>query len=260
MYTKAGGKGTNICIYYSPPGQTLNNGIKLLEGDAVRELLRDYKGVNVIHLYVVETSGPIVAVDALGNAIEDNVKLPQLTYEGVDERVGEDTRVNVEAGAKTVNEGVSEEIGVGAEVEDEAGARGETVNEGPGIGVGEDEGDENSEENEEYEDGGAFEDNDTSSSSSECPSWMLQDLKGPMDDDLSVSRGAEYGRKLIKKHKGLGGEADLHSLRGSDDEIGDNLVWNDSMERQDLDLCIGMKFAIRIKYREVLRDWAAKRG
>ncbi|KAL0442234.1 UNVERIFIED_CONTAM: hypothetical protein Sradi_0162300 [Sesamum radiatum] len=107
MYTKAGGKGTNVCIYYSPPGQTLDNGIKLLEGDAgIRELLRDYKGLNVIHLYVVENSGPIIAVDALGNIIEDNVPMPQLTYKG-------DTGLME---AEGVNEGVDEEIGVGAEV------------------------------------------------------------------------------------------------------------------------------------------------
>ncbi|KAL0306887.1 UNVERIFIED_CONTAM: hypothetical protein Sradi_6106000 [Sesamum radiatum] len=109
-----------------------------------------------------------------------------------------------------------------------------------------------------------------------------------MDDDLFVSRGAEYGRKLMKNIRAwvkemkkkkrveqenvqasvgddgwfsdVGGEDDLHSLRGSDDEIGNNLDWNDLMERQDLDLCIGMKFATRKKYREVLRDWAVRRG
>lgn len=45
MYTKAGDQGTNIAIYYILYGQTLDNGIKLLEGDGgIRDLLRNYKG------------------------------------------------------------------------------------------------------------------------------------------------------------------------------------------------------------------------
>lgn len=38
MYTKVGGQGTNIAIYYSLPQYTLDNGIKLLEGDMVLEI------------------------------------------------------------------------------------------------------------------------------------------------------------------------------------------------------------------------------
>ncbi|KAL0322234.1 UNVERIFIED_CONTAM: hypothetical protein Scaly_2519800 [Sesamum calycinum] len=72
-------------------GQTLDNGIKLLEGDAgIRELLRDYKGLNVIHFYVVENSGLIIAVDALGAEAE-----------GVNEEFG------LGAKAEGVNEGVA---------------------------------------------------------------------------------------------------------------------------------------------------------
>ncbi|KAK4382619.1 hypothetical protein Sango_2854200 [Sesamum angolense] len=118
---------------------------------------------------------------------------------------------------------------------------------------------------------------------------MLEDLEGPLDDDIFVSRDAEYGRKLMKTVKSwvremrkkkrvekqqterdnlgedgwfsdVGGEDDLHSLKGSDDENVDNVVWNDAMDRQDVDLCIGMKFPSREKYREALRDWAVRRG
>ncbi|KAK4380800.1 hypothetical protein Sango_3029500 [Sesamum angolense] len=71
-----------------------------------------------------------------------------------------------------------------------------------------------------------------SSSDSDCPSWMLEDLEGPLDDDIF----------------------------GSDDDNVDNVVWNDAMDRQDVDLCIGMKFPSREKYREALRDWAVRRG
>ncbi|KAL0438655.1 UNVERIFIED_CONTAM: hypothetical protein Slati_2348500 [Sesamum latifolium] len=58
----------------------------------------------------------------------------------------------------------------------------------------------------------------------------------------------------------VGGEDDLHSLRGSDDDNVDHMVWNEDMDRQDVDLCIGMKFPTREKYREALKDWAVRRG
>ncbi|KAK4432793.1 hypothetical protein Salat_1041500 [Sesamum alatum] len=83
----------------------------------IRELLRDYKGLDVIPLYVVENPGPIIAVDALGNIIEDNAPMPQLTYEW-------DTEL-MDA------EGVSEGIGLNEGVcENEEGD-----GEGPDLGV-----------------------------------------------------------------------------------------------------------------------------
>ncbi|KAK4419802.1 hypothetical protein Salat_2393100 [Sesamum alatum] len=48
MYAKARGKGLNTVIHYCLPGHTLDNGIKMLDGDeGIRELLRDYKGLSV---------------------------------------------------------------------------------------------------------------------------------------------------------------------------------------------------------------------
>ncbi|KAK4417369.1 hypothetical protein Salat_2562500 [Sesamum alatum] len=105
MYTKAGGTSSNVCIYYSLPGQTLETGIKLLEGDVgIRELLRDYKGLDVIPLYIEENPGPIIVVDSHGNIIENTIPLPQLMYEG-------------NPGLRETEGGVEGEIGIGEEAD-----------------------------------------------------------------------------------------------------------------------------------------------
>ena len=43
-------------------------------------------------------------------------------------------------------------------------------------------------------------DDDLSDSSqvSSCPSWMLEDLEGPDDDDIFASRSPDHARKLFK--------------------------------------------------------------
>ncbi|KAK4429015.1 hypothetical protein Salat_1201500 [Sesamum alatum] len=82
MYTKEGGTSSNVCICYSLPRQTLDSG-KLLERDvSIRKLLKDYKGLDVIPLYIEENPGPIIDVDLHGNIIENTLPLPQLNYEG----------------------------------------------------------------------------------------------------------------------------------------------------------------------------------
>ncbi|KAK4441842.1 hypothetical protein Salat_0519100 [Sesamum alatum] len=79
MYTKAGGKGCNIAIYYSPSGHTLDSGIKILEGDGgIRDLIRDYKALNIIAINIEEKAGRILVVDERGNILQDNEQLPQL--------------------------------------------------------------------------------------------------------------------------------------------------------------------------------------
>ncbi|KAK4434287.1 hypothetical protein Salat_0591500 [Sesamum alatum] len=88
----------------------------------IRELLKDYKGLDVIPLYVVENPVPIIAVDTLGNTIEDHAPMPQLTYEW-------DTEL-MDA------EGVSEGIGLNEGVSENEEGDGE----GPDTGVGEGEG------------------------------------------------------------------------------------------------------------------------
>ncbi|KAK4435635.1 hypothetical protein Salat_0727000 [Sesamum alatum] len=52
MYVKAGGKGLNIVVYYCLPGMTLDNGIRLLNGDdGIRELIRAYKGLSPFNYF-----------------------------------------------------------------------------------------------------------------------------------------------------------------------------------------------------------------
>lgn len=41
---------------------------------------------------------------------------------------------------------------------------------------------------------------DSDSGTLECP-WMLEDLDGPMDDDIFVNKLADYWRKLRKEVK-----------------------------------------------------------
>ncbi|KAL0288837.1 UNVERIFIED_CONTAM: hypothetical protein Scaly_2718600 [Sesamum calycinum] len=138
--------------------------------------------------------------------------------------VGETEGVGV---SETEAAGVGGTEGVGVS-ETEAAGFGETEGVGvsDGVVVSETDSDDSSEGDEEYVGDGQS----GSSSDSDCPSWMLEDLEGPLDDDIFVSRDAEYG-----------GEDDLHSLKGSDDENVDHVVWNDAMDRQDVDLCIVMK-------------------
>ncbi|KAL2232714.1 uncharacterized protein LOC105155870 [Sesamum indicum] len=55
-------------------------------------------------------------------------------------------------------------------------------------------------------------------------------------------------------------EDELVSLRSLDDEGPSYPVWNERTDLGNKDLTIGMKFPTRKKYREVLRDWAVRRG
>ncbi|KAK4415515.1 hypothetical protein Salat_2658900 [Sesamum alatum] len=89
MYTDAGGKGSNIVIYYSLPNESLDMSLKILEGDVgIRNLLRDYKGCSAISIYIEEKSGPLLSVDEHGNILTVDESIPQLDYnaDGGDER------------------------------------------------------------------------------------------------------------------------------------------------------------------------------
>ncbi|KAK4437136.1 hypothetical protein Salat_0047500 [Sesamum alatum] len=81
MYAKAGGKGLNVVIHYCLPGHTLDNGLKMLNGDeGIRELLRDFKGLSVIPLYFEEKQGPLLVVDTQGNIISTDEQIPRLSF------------------------------------------------------------------------------------------------------------------------------------------------------------------------------------
>ncbi|KAL0408255.1 UNVERIFIED_CONTAM: hypothetical protein Sradi_1759900 [Sesamum radiatum] len=120
MYTQASDQGSNIAIYYALPGETLDSFLKTVQGDeGIRELLRDYQGLNVISIYIEELSGPILAVDKHGNLLDTVVSVPQITY--IDKRG--------EGAGNEVDEVVGEEGGEGArnkggEVAEEEGGEG----------------------------------------------------------------------------------------------------------------------------------------
>ncbi|KAG8362987.1 hypothetical protein BUALT_BualtUnG0016300 [Buddleja alternifolia] len=132
-----------------------------------------------------------------------------------------------------------------------------------------------------------------SSSVSDCPSWMLEVLEGPDDDDIFQERSPDHAKKLFKALRSFlkdkkrqrveaqleeqevqrraheegwysdveeENEDDLDALRGSDEEDERYAVWNDDMEKRGVDLFVGLQFATRKKYKEVLKDWVVRRG
>ncbi|KAL0305156.1 UNVERIFIED_CONTAM: hypothetical protein Scaly_2994100 [Sesamum calycinum] len=215
--------------------------LKILEGDeGIRELLRDYKGV--------ENEG------AGTEAVEG-------------EEVGDVTGV---FWGDYVDWG---------EVQGEFQTEVQTRVEGDvGTGV------ENEVQNDESES------NSNSSLVSDCPSWMLEDLEGPWDDDIFTNRPENYTRTMLKtlrslmrerrkkrkqeqqNKKGEGSsrgneqwfsdceDEELKSVRGSDDEGDGCPVWDERMNMGKVDLAVGMKFETRAKFRDVMRDWAVRRG
>ncbi|KAK4411963.1 hypothetical protein Salat_2998900, partial [Sesamum alatum] len=81
MYAKAGGKGLNVVIHYCLLGHTLDNGLKMLNGDeGIRELLRDFQGLSVIPIYFEEKQGPLLVVDTQGNIISTDEQIPRLSF------------------------------------------------------------------------------------------------------------------------------------------------------------------------------------
>ncbi|KAL0448808.1 UNVERIFIED_CONTAM: hypothetical protein Slati_1437200 [Sesamum latifolium] len=184
------------------------------------------------------------------------------------------------------NEGVvgTEEVSEG-EGEGDDGNDGVNVNENVGVAgtgevdVGECEGE-----------GSELESNFNASSASECPSRMLEDLEAPWDDDIFTNRPENYTRTMLKtlssfikekrekRHedkqtqRGEGSgrgveqwfsdceEEQLRSVRGSDDEGERCPEWDEMMDMGEVDLAVGMKFERRMKCRDVIRDWAVRRG
>ncbi|KAK4387796.1 hypothetical protein Sango_2386200 [Sesamum angolense] len=237
--------------------------IKILEGDeGIIELLRDYKGYNVISIYIEEKSGPLLSIDASGNILNFDEHVPLLQYsvgdagdeegigaqnegvgveEGIQEgAVGENESVGVEEGVENEAAGVEEGIQEGAEGENESvgveegveneaagveeGAEGENEsvgveNEAAGTEAveGEEVGDVTGEfqtgfegdvgtgvENEVQND--ESESNSNSSLVSDCPSWMLEDLEGPWDDDIFTNRPENYTRTMLKTLRVIQGQ------------------------------------------------------
>ncbi|KAL0448102.1 UNVERIFIED_CONTAM: hypothetical protein Slati_1938100 [Sesamum latifolium] len=117
---------------------------------------------------------------------------------------------------------------------------------------------------------------------------MLEDLEAP-GMMISSNRPENYTRTMLKtlrsfikekrkkKHEdkqnqrgetsGMGAEQwfsdceeeELRSV-GSDDEGERCPEWNDMMDMGEVDLAVGMKFETKKNCRDVIRDWAVRRG
>ncbi|KAK4382804.1 hypothetical protein Sango_2836700 [Sesamum angolense] len=188
-------------------------------------------------------------------------------FPGVDkERLFYDNLITTytKAGGKGDEEGIgAQNEGVGVEEGIEEGVVGENESVGlkkglrmrlqglrkglRGIGV------ENEVQNDESES------NPNSSLVSDCPSWMLEDLEGPWDDDIFTNRPENYTRTMLKTLSDCEDE-ELKSVRGSDDEGDGCPVWDERMNMGKVNLAVGMKFETRAKFRDVMRDWAVRRG
>ncbi|KAL0392824.1 UNVERIFIED_CONTAM: hypothetical protein Sradi_2505200 [Sesamum radiatum] len=135
MYSQARGKGLNMVVYYCLTGVSLDNGIRLLNGDdGIIELLRAYKGLDVIPLYFEEKQGPLLTPENPHEPEQTDGNFPKNPpIEGLSDEGGDDS------------------------------------------------------------DSGS-----SDSSASQCPSWMLEDLEGPLDDHIFESRPDGHARKLFK--------------------------------------------------------------
>ncbi|KAL0297765.1 UNVERIFIED_CONTAM: hypothetical protein Sradi_6828600 [Sesamum radiatum] len=279
--------------------------VRLLNGDdGIIELLRAYKGLDVIPLYFEEKQGPLLVIDTQDDWSVDTLEDPendQIEPENPSEPEIETENDQLEPEIATENDQqdlpITNELEYAYETHPELGQTSENP-------PGPSQTPENPHEPEQTD--GNFPENPpikglsdeggddsdfggSDSSASQCPSWMLEDLEGPLDDDIFESRPDDHARKLFKTMRVFlreqkkkrraereqreqeertiresgwfsdGGEEDeLVSLRGSDDEGDGFPVWNDRMDGGDVDLQVGMKFATREKYRDVLRDWASQ--
>ncbi|KAL2251799.1 UNVERIFIED_CONTAM: hypothetical protein Sindi_2302200 [Sesamum indicum] len=248
MYAKPGGKGLNVVVYYCLPGHLLDNELRMLnEDEGIRELLRDYKGLNA------ESNAPIL--DETINATEFDFDISEPAnntnslYNSKSIHYHHNTSplfegehgVNGVEGEQGVDGGKREQVG-GEEVERDQG-----VEEGEGKQIGGEEGDEND-----------------------------SNLEGPLDDDIFENRPHDHARKILKiirafvieqkrkknateqqrqedkRNMGAVGwftdaseEDDLVLLRGSNDEEPSYPVWNENIDLGSEDLTVGMKFPTR---------------
>ncbi|KAG8387639.1 hypothetical protein BUALT_Bualt02G0042300 [Buddleja alternifolia] len=305
MYAKAGGTAYCVTMYYSTPGQTLDTGIRTLSGDrGVIDLIREYQGLNVIPIYIVDKADRILSMDSQGNVVPNVEHTPSLPscgdqYDGNintenqggvrhhDNEDDENFNFNFENWGDA-NENLSSEaqhpnnnINTNNLGDANENLRSEAKHDNENLNT----------ENREHDNVNQDPDDSDSSSISECPSWLLEDLKGPYDDDIFTSRPVDHALKVLKSlrafvkgkkkkkitteqeeqnaKRGVDGEGwfsdvdsedELYSLRGSDDETPKHPIWEDGMEKKGIGPCVGMKFISRDKYREVLRDWAVRNG
>ncbi|KAL0303343.1 UNVERIFIED_CONTAM: hypothetical protein Sradi_6202400 [Sesamum radiatum] len=257
--------------------------LKVLEGDnGITELLRDYKGYNLEYIPQVEADSideTGASWEFVGEGEEDHGYA--IEEEDVGEAVSNDGNEGVNANESEGVVGI-QEVDMGEAVRND-GNEGVSDNEREGV-VG-------TEEVEVGEgEGGESESNYDASSASECPSWMLEDLEGPWDDDIFSNRSENYTRTMLKtlrsfikekrkkKHEDkqnqrgetsdMGAEQwfsdceeeELRFVRGSDDEGERCPEWNNRMDMGEVDLAMGIKFETKKNCKDVIRDWAVRRG
>ncbi|KAK4438723.1 hypothetical protein Salat_0206900 [Sesamum alatum] len=82
MYKEGGGKALNVIVYWSLPGMSSDNGIRILRGDeGIVELSKAYKNLPVISIYIEEKEGPLLVLDTQGNVITSQKKVPSLPFD-----------------------------------------------------------------------------------------------------------------------------------------------------------------------------------
>ncbi|KAL0402629.1 UNVERIFIED_CONTAM: hypothetical protein Slati_4292800 [Sesamum latifolium] len=331
MYVKAGGKGLNVVIYFCLLGRTLENGIRMLNGDeGIRELLLTFKGLSVIPIYFEEKQGLLLVVDSQGNILSQDEQIPYLPYNAPNTHDANNApEIDEATNAPEIDENYPSPIhnpiptsplfegaetsiteeGEGGDDCAEDGERGfegaeNCERDGEGVENGEGgiewgfEGVENGEGGlgwgfEGAENGveGAGNSEGAENGENDVDGAGNEDLEGPLDNDIFEHRPPDHTRKLFKvirafvreqrkkkraeeeqrqeDERNLRGEGwftdasvenDIESLRGSDNEDPSFPVWNERMNFDNEELSVGMKFPTREKYREVLRDWAVRRG
>ncbi|KAG8382587.1 hypothetical protein BUALT_Bualt05G0093100 [Buddleja alternifolia] len=202
MYEKAGGKSALIDIYYRLPGLGKDKGLRKLEGD--KDCLEMELMMTTINTGVNDVSENEINLGDLGEGVYD---------ESETENNNKKTKNNVGDLAETENYTGDQVEGLNDEGENENNFRGfsdevheehdNTIHE---HGVKDD--GVNGRSNPTYE--GNLEDEPQSDSfeDSDCPSWILEDLEGPSDDDIF--------------------DDELYSLPGSDEE---DLVYKECMHK-----------------------------
>ncbi|KAG8365951.1 hypothetical protein BUALT_Bualt17G0025400 [Buddleja alternifolia] len=254
-------------------GETLEKWIRVVKGgDGIKEILWGYKDKRVIPIYIVDSRDPILAVDPHGEVLTLQKPMSSICYDdelllGVEIHTEdvEMNELNTEIHTENVEmnelntEGV-ENNELNTEMHVEGGDLNESHNETHG---------EVPEFNENYNEihgkwaDFAFNDNNNnesdggddeeeshsdSSSVSDCPSLMFEDFEGPEDDDIFVKWYSDVE------------EDDLESMRGSDDEGSPFFVWFDDTGMRTFEMIVGVQFPSKKKYREVLRNWAVRKG
>lgn len=58
----------------------------------------------------------------------------------------------------------------------------------------------------------------------------------------------------------LGNKDELHSLRGSDKDVPEHPNWIEEMMWDEYELYIGLQYPTRKIFKNVLRDWAVRKG